>query len=138
MIGFISRFTKYFLSINAATMIMMSFILLIRGTRTISVNFILEIIIASVATAIPSAILMDKEYDTKEMIIRMIIHYLIVSGIMIGLGFLFNMIPRTLLGAVIMMLSVAFVYRCSCLFIYFSTRRDTSELNKALREKYPD
>lgn len=89
-----------------------------------------------VTTAVTIYFASIQAVDTKINMIRLIMHYIALSLTMIGIGYWFHWIEMNVLGIIIMLLSVAFVYVFSMMMYYFLDKKEAEEMNEKLKEKY--
>lgn len=138
MRAFLSTYTRYFTYITTAVLLFVSVLMKIQRMEMINTDHLLKILVCGAVTALPTAVLLSKDYDTRQMLVRICLHYLLICGIMIWMGNWFGWMSISVSGIIFMMLAVTFVYACTYLATYLTTRRESENLNQALRQKYPD
>lgn len=107
------------------------------GEKTIPSMILWQILFAGlVTTAVTIYFASIQAVDTKINMIRLIMHYIALSLTMIGIGYWFHWIEMNVLGIIIMLLSVAFVYVFSMMMYYFLDKKEAEEMNEKLKEKY--
>lgn len=95
-----------------------------------------QILFSSFLTTTATVILLPKDCDRKPwLIIRLILHYLCLFGIMSGCGFMFGWMRLTPGNIVMMLLSVAGVYFIAFLLHYGAGKKLAAELNEILQKR---
>lgn len=132
---YISEFIKYFCYITTGIVIVSGITVL--PNEMIRSATILQSVFAGAITALVTTILLTGEPKSKnDIIFRMGLHYILLCVIMVIVGFVFNWIPRSIIGVIFMVISVGIVYIFVTLTYVFTSRKEVNELNKALLKKY--
>ena len=132
---YISEFIKYFCYITTGIVIVSGITVL--PNEMIRSATILQSVFAGAITALVTTILLTGEPKSKnDIIFRMGFHYILLCVIMVIVGFVFNWIPRSIIGVIFMVISVGIVYIFVTLTYVFTSRKEVNELNKALLKKY--
>ena len=89
-------------------------------------------------TAIITEIVMSlPEPETKKrFVLYTALHYVVLCIVMSVIGMLFDWVSKTVLGVLLMCLSVAAVYAFTMAVTYFTSKRDADDLTKLIRSKY--
>ncbi len=92
-----------------------------------------EVLAISVATAIPSLVYISKnELSKNQFIIRAIIHFVLLIGIVLGMGYWFSW--WTQFSGIIIVLSVFIViYVFVFLITYLTDKNESNKINEALK-----
>lgn len=95
-----------------------------------------QILFSSFLTTTATVILLPKDCERKSrLIIRLILHYLRLLGIMWGCGLMFGWMRLTPDSAGMMLLSVAGVYFIAFLLHYGAGKKLAAELNEILQKR---
>lgn len=131
---YIKEYLKWFVIINSGVLLI--FALNTFNYEYIKSIYLFEIIAASAATALPTAILFSiepkKEITKFVSALLVLIHYVCLLAIMLILGISFGWIEFNLKGIAVMALSVAGVYICSTVLSVVLDKREAKRLNEAL------
>ncbi len=134
---FLSELIKYFCYITTGIVLVSG--ITVAGSDGIPGITLLQTLLAGAVTAVVTTVLLTGEPKSKaDMYFRLGLHFALLCVIMIGIGFWFCWIPRDLLGALFMVVSVAVVYVFTAISYMMTSRREVGEMNRALREKYHD
>ena len=72
----------------------------------------------------------------KRFVLYTALHYVVLCIVMSVIGMLFDWVSKTVLGVLLMCLSVAAVYAFTMAVTYFTSKRDADDLTKLIRSKY--
>lgn len=132
---FINMFTK----ITTGTLLICAVITTLNGIKVWETAVLWQIAAIGLATsAVTLIVLPDREFSRRENIIRYIVHYILISAIILAAGWKFGWYDATPVGCISMLISIAAVYGFTYLSNRISGKRSADELNKALerRRKY--
>lgn len=133
---FITDLIRYFVYITTGILFVFITILLLNGGSGISLQALIEIPCAALATALVTVFIYSKEAVMKrEFYIRIAVHYLLLCIIMVIFGTAFDWIGFDLAGVITIMISTAAVYAFTFAGTYLSSKSDAKKLNKALKSK---
>ena len=133
---FITDLIRYFVYITTGILFVFITILLINGGSGISLQTLIEIPCAALATALVTVFIYSKEAVMKrEFYIRMTVHYLLLCFIMVILGTVFGWIEFNISGVITIVISTAAIYAFTFAGAYLSSKSDAKKLNKALQSK---
>lgn len=133
---FITDLVKYFVYITTGILFVFIVILLLEGTDSISIQKLIQIPCAALATALLTVLIYTREAaKKKEYYIRIAIHYILLCVVMVILGTVFEWIDFDLKGIMIMVISTAAIYAFTFTGSYLSSKSDAKKLNEALRSK---
>lgn len=129
---FISMFTK----ITTGTLLICALIVTLNGLETWTTMVLWQIpAIALAATAVTMLALPDREFTRRVLIIRYIIHYVLITVVILLAGYWFGWYEITPIGCISMMASIAAVYGFTYFTNWLSGKRSAEELNKALQDR---
>lgn len=107
--------------------------------REMSVGILWEIILSGVLTAIPSALILNFEPETKKgIVICWISHVISIYSISIALLFIFKWIKLSVSSILLSVLAVSLIYLFTAELHFYSDKRHTALLNDALHKRYSD
>ncbi len=136
MLKILKTFLSFFTTITTAILIIVSIDTGLNDYTSIPQNCHLRIIIAGFVTAAVTTAVFSFEIKTrKQYLIITAVHYVLLCGIMVGLGISFGWIDPAVLGIFIMCLYVAGVYGIVSAVMYVLEKKEADELNRALRER---
>ena len=139
---FFTEFLKYFVIITTGVLLMcaVNVSLSETGGESLAVGVTLwQILGAGAVTAFVTALVYMRECKTtKQFIVMVIIHYILICAIMVTLGVLFGWMALNIGGIIMMIVSAALVYLFTYTVRYISDKRQADEFNRALKEKYKD
>lgn len=129
---FISMFTK----ITTGTLLICAILITLNGIEIWTTMILWQILAVSLATSFITVILLpERELSKKESIIRYILHYIMITAIILLAGWLFDWYSITLLGFIFMIISVGAVYGFTALTTWLSCKHSADELNKILEQR---
>ena len=129
---FISMFTK----ITTGTLLICAILITLNGIEIWTTMILWQILAVSLATSFITVILLpERELSKKESIIRYILHYIMITAIILLAGWLFDWYSITLLGFIFMIISVGAVYGFTALTNWLSCKHYADELNKILEQR---
>lgn len=133
---FLSTLMRYFVYVTTGIVFVFIVISLMYGLDSISLQQLIHIPCAALATALASVIVYPQdEMAKREFTIRVVLHCLLLCVIMIFLGVTFEWITLNLQGVMTMVLSTAAVYAFTFVGMYLSSKSEAGALNKALKTK---
>lgn len=134
--NFFSHLVKYFTNITTGIVFVFIAIQLIEGHDTLDTKTLIEIPCAAFATALVTAVIYAAEpKTTKALCIKIAVHYLILSIIMVILGNMFGWVDLDLAGILTMVITTAAVYIFTFAVSYISVKNESDKLNSALKRK---
>ena len=137
--NFIKRFLDFFTTITTCILMIVAISFVFSDYSCDAGVLLRNIIISGIVTALITAVIYGVEFRSKKQFVLLtLLHYLLLSIVMIILGINFGWIMATLKGAVQMMLDVAAVYAMVFAISYFIEKKETDKLNEALEKKYRD
>ena len=111
----------------------------ISGNETVPAIILWQILLSGFLTALVTVVLLPGEQDGGRVgVIKIIVHYFVLCGVMIGCGYQFGWMELNLNGIVMMAVSVAVVYLLVFLAGYWLDKKQADEINKRLKGKYSD
>lgn len=133
---FLAELIKYFTYITTGIIFAFIINVAVVGVESVPVVMIAEIPAAGFVTALITAIIFEKDVKTKKgMFLLCVIHFILLSIVMIVIGLLFEWINRDAQGIILMLLCVAFVYGFTSAVSYFTAKKEADEINAALKNK---
>lgn len=133
---FITDLIKYFVYITTGILFVFITVMLIEGSKSISIQTLVQIPCAALITALVTVIVYSKEeMMKKEFYIRIAIHYLLLCFIMIIFGTAFGWVNLNLAGIMTMVISTAAIYAFTFAGAYLSSKSEAEKLNEALKSK---
>lgn len=139
---FFTEFLKYFVIITTGVLLVCAINISLSETGRESLSLAVtlwQILGAGAVTAFVTALVYRRECTTtKQFIVTMTIHYLMICVIMIALGVSFDWMTLNIGGIIMMAVSVALVYLFTYTVRYISDKHQADEFNRALNEKYKD
>lgn len=76
-----------------------------------------------------------ENYTRKQQIIRLVIHYLYINGVVLGCGYFFHwFFAESVIQILCMIVLIAVIYVTVSLAMWNKGKRESSQLNKHLRE----
>ena len=135
---FFDSFIHYFAYITTGALIV-SAIFWKFVQKDMSVGILWEIILSGVLTAIPSALILNFEPETKKgILICWVSHILSIYSISITLLFIFKWIRLSVSSILLSLLAVSLIYLFTAELHFYSDKRHTALLNDALHKRYSD
>lgn len=131
----IQEFLLWFVCITVGILIICAISFALSGEEILPKSILWQILLAGFITAIVTTFLHPLEH---EGIGGHLLQYAILCAIMIFFGIQFGWIPKSLAGAVTMIVDVALVYAFTTAVSLLMFYKQTNAMNKALQEKYPD
>ncbi len=129
---FISMFTK----ITTGTLLICALIITLNGIESWTTMVLWQIPAVGLITALATVLLLpDREYSRREGIVRYILHYLVITAIILFAGWWFGWYDFTLIGCISMVGSITAVYGFTSLTTWLSSKRSADELNRALEKR---
>lgn len=135
---FFDSFIHYFAYITTGALIV-SAIFWKFVQKDMSVGILWEIILSGVLTAIPSALILNFEPETKKgIMICWISHIISIYSISIALLFIFKWIRFSVSSILLSLLAISLIYLFTAELHYYSDKRHTALLNDALHKRYSE
>lgn len=131
----LKKFVKWFLYITIAILIVTSIIFTIDGTECLPKATLWQILLSGFLTTLVTLIFSLEE---KSSIFRHILHYAVLSAVMIVCGNWFGWLNLSVAGIGMMLISVAVVYLIAFGVYYIVDMRQAEKINQKLKEKYGD
>lgn len=132
---FLKSFVRFFSTITTCILIVCAVNFFLSDSTEIPGDTLFRILLSGFATALVTAVFYYREIKThKQFLIIIILHYVLLCGIMIGLGVWFGWIDFDLGGIIMMLVSVAVVYALTMLMNYIVAKKDADEINKMLEQ----
>lgn len=129
---FVSMFTK----ITTGTLLICAILITLNDVKIWTTMILWQILAIGLITSFVTIILLpEREFSPKESIIRYILHYIMITVIILIAGWWFNWYNITLLGFIFMIISVAAVYGFTALTNWLSCKHSADELNKILEQR---
>lgn len=133
------EFIRWFFYITTCVLFVCAANVQISGTKVVSTIMLWEILLTGLITSIVTVLLRPGEWDSVRIsIIKIIVHYLVLCGVMIVCGCWFDWMALNAQGIVMMMISVAVVYLLVYSAGYLLDRKQADEINQRLKGKYRD
>lgn len=133
------EFIRWFFYITTCVLFVCAANVWISGTEAVSAIMLWEILLTGLITSIVTVLLRPGERDSVRIsIIKIIVHYLVLCGVMIVCGWWFDWMALNTRGIVMMMVSVAVVYLLVYSAGYWLDRKQADEINQRLKGKYRD
>lgn len=133
------EFIKWFFYITTCVLFVCAANIQISGDETVPTITLWQILLSGFITALITVILRPGEQDGGRIgVIKIIVHYFVLCGVMIGCGCRFGWMNLNLNGIVMMAVSVAVVYLLVFLAGYWLDKKQADEINKKLKGKYSD
>ena len=130
---------RWFFYITTCVLFVCAANIQISGNETISAITLWQILLSGFFTALITVIFRPVEQDGGRIgVIKIIVHYFVLCGVMIGCGYRFGWMDLNLNGIVMMAVSVAVVYLMVFLAGYWLDKKQADEINKKLKGKYSD
>ena len=135
----VSEFIKWFFYITTCVLLVCAANIQISGDETIPTVTLWQILLSGFLTALVTVILWPGAQDgVRVSVIKIIVHYFVLCGVMIACGCQFGWMVLNLSGVVMMTVSVAVVYLLVFLASYQVDKKQADEINKKLKGKYSD
>ena len=132
---FLKSFVSFFSTITTGILIVCAVNFFLSGGAEIPGKTLFQILLSGFATALVTAVFYYREIKThKQFFVVIILHYVLLCGIMIGLGVWFGWMDFDLGGIIMMLVSVAVVYALTMLMNYIVAKKDADEINKMLEQ----
>lgn len=132
---FLKSFVRFFSTITTCILIVCAVNFFLSDSTEIPGDTLFRILLSGFATALVTAVFYYREIKThKQFLIIIILHYVLLCGIMIGLGVWFGWMDFDLGGIIMMLVSVAVVYALTMLMNYIVAKKDADEINKMLEQ----
>ena len=133
------EFIKWFFYITTCVLFVCAANIQILGGETVPTITLWQILLSGFFTALVTVILRPGEQDGGRIVlIKIIVHYFVLCGVMIGCGYRFGWMDLNLNGILMMAVSVAVVYLMVFLASYWLDKKQADEINKKLKGKYSD
>ena len=135
----IIEFIRWFFYITTCVLFVCAANIQISGDETVPTITLWQILLSGFLTALVTVILGPGEQDSSRVgMVKIIVHYFVLCGVMIGCGYQFGWMELNLNGIVMMAVSVAVVYLLVFLAGYLLDKKQADEINKKLHGKYSD
>lgn len=135
----ILEFIRWFFYITTCVLFVCAANIQISGNETVPAITLWQILLSGFFTALVTVILRPGEQDVGRIgVIKIIVHYFALCGVMIGCGCRFGWMDLNLNGILMMVVSVAVVYLMVFLAGYWLDKKQADEINKKLKGKYSD
>lgn len=132
---FLKSFVNFFATITTGILIVCAVNFFLSDSTEIPGDTLFQILISGLATALITAVFYYKEIKThKQFLIILAAHYVLLCGIMIGLGVWFGWMDFNAAGIIMMLISVAVVYGLTILMNYIAAKKDADEINMMLEQ----
>lgn len=133
------EFIRWFLYITTCVLFVCAANIQISGNETVSTITLWQILLSGFLTSLVTVLLRPLEQDSSRVaVIRIIVHYFVLCGVMIACGCWFGWMNFNLKGIVMMIVSVAVVYLLVFLAGYWLDKKQADEINQKLKGKYND
>ena len=133
------EFVRWFFYINTCVLFVCAANIQISCSETVPTITLLQILLSGFFTALVTVIFRPGEQDGgRVVLIKIMVHYFVLCGVMIGCGCRFGWMDLNLNGIVMMAVSVAVVYLLVFLAGYWLDKKQADEINKKLKGKYSD
>lgn len=135
---FLKELCHFFVQITTGILIICAINYSVWGSGELPANILWQIVLSGAVTAIITEIVMSlPEPETKKrFVLYTVLHYVVLCIVMSVIGMLFDWVSKTVLGVLLMCLSVAAVYAFTMAVTYFTSKRDADDLTKLIRSKY--
>ena len=135
---FLKEFCRFFVQITTGILIICAINYSVWGSGELPANILWQIVLSGAVTAVITEIVMSlPEPETKKrFVLYTALHYVVLCIVMSVIGMLFDWVSKTVLGVLLMCLSVAAVYAFTMAVTYFTSKRDADDLTKLIRSKY--
>lgn len=129
---------SYFVIVTGITASLYVFCLLVNPDAVFSLSDIGRILLMALVSDLPYAIFLShRELGKKQMLVRMIIHYIVLSAILLYFAFLWDWVsPGSAQQVSIFLVLVLAVYIFVSLMIRFRDKKLTDKINSRLKERY--
>ncbi|MGN0609242.1 MAG: DUF3021 family protein [Oscillospiraceae bacterium] len=132
---FLKSFVGFFSTITTCILIVCAVNFFLSGGTEIPGDTLFQILLSGFATALVTAVFYYREIKTqKQFLIIITLHYVLLCGIMIGLGVWFGWMDFDLGGIIMMLVSVAVVYALTMLMNYIVAKKDADDINRMLEQ----
>lgn len=133
------EFIRWFFYITTCVLFVCAANIQISGDKMVSAITLWQILLSGFLTALVTVILRPDEQDGGRVgVIKIIVHYFVLCGVMIGCGCQFGWMELNLKGIAMMAVSVAVVYLLVFSAGYWLDKKQADEINKRLKGKYSD
>ena len=133
---FIRSFIGYFTTITTTVLALVGITTAIEGYEHLSKYILFQILASGAATAFITTLILCREIRSrKQFLLLSALHYVLLCGVMIGLGLWFGWTDRSFVGIALMAFYVAVVYVIVFLTTYFLGKREADAINRALKER---
>ena len=133
----LSELAKWFFYITTCVLFVCAANVQISEGTTIPANMLWQIMLSGFVTALVTLFLRPGEQDSGKIgILKIVVHYFALCGIMIVCGCWFGWMNLNLQGIVMMIVSVAVVYVLVYFAAYCIDKKQADEINMKLRRKY--
>ena len=133
------RALPLFVQITTGILIICAINYSVWGNGELPANILWQIVLSGAVTAVITEIVMslpEPENKKKRFVLYTALHYVVYCIVMSVIGMLFDWVSKTVLGVLLMCLSVAAVYAFTMAVTYFTSKRDADDLTKLIRSKY--
>lgn len=132
---FLKSFVSFFSTITTGILIVCAVNFLLSDSTEIPGDTLFQILLSGFATSLATVPFYYREITSrKKFLIIIAVHYVLLCGIMIGLGVWFGWMDFDLGGIIMMLVSVAVVYALTMLMNYIVAKKDADEINKMLEQ----
>lgn len=129
------KFRQFFSTITTGILIVCAVNFLLSDNTDIPGDTLFQILFSGFATSLVTALFYYREIKTqKQFFIIISVHYVLLCGIMIGLGVWFGWMDLNAGGIIMMLISVAIVYALTMLMNYITAKKDADDINKMLEQ----
>lgn len=130
----ISEYLKWYVYITTSILVVYSIIILgIYKQETIPAGDLWRILLSGLLTTVVTVLFIKAELPK---VIYFVLHYFVLSTVMLVCGLLFGWIEWNIYGVLLMLGSVGVVYILSFITYYIIDLRCAADINKKLKEKY--
>lgn len=129
---------SYFVIVTGITVSIYVFCLLINPDAVFSIHDIGRILLMALVSDLPHLIFLShRELGKKQMMIRMIIHYIVLSAILLYFAFLWDWVSSGSVQQIaVFLFLVLAVYIFVSMMIRFRDKKLTDQINRKLKERY--
>ena len=133
---YIKAFFSYFTVITTGIIILIAIINLLNPFTEMPRNILLQIISSGAVTALVTTALCPSETVAKRnFIIRICIHYVLISAIMLFFGYRFGWVSLRPLNIIVMLAEIAAVYIFTFTLQYLLVKKEADDLNKQIQAR---
>lgn len=133
----IRNFIKWYVHITVGILIVVAINMTLFEVKYMPSNTLWKVLLSGFLTTIITIVICSKESNSKlEVLCQMIVHYVLLSAIMIIMGNWFGWLEFDIVGVFTMLASVAGVYLLTFFGYYVLDNREARKMNERLHKKY--